>query len=60
MEIREGHSVKWNDGFLLDSLEASKMAAVLPLKKVAVLSLECSVSGGRKWLLPNSGFDCRF
>jgi hypothetical protein len=27
--------VKWNDGFLSDSLEASKTAAELPLKKVA-------------------------
>lgn len=32
-ELREGHSVKWNNGFLLDSLEALKTAAELPLKK---------------------------
>jgi hypothetical protein len=34
-ELREGHSMKWNDGFLSNSLEASKTAAELPLKKVA-------------------------
>ncbi len=42
-EFREGHSVKWNEGLLSDSLEATKMAfgfvfkntvAELPLKKV--------------------------
>jgi hypothetical protein len=42
-ELREGHSVKWNEGLLSDSLEATKMAfgfvfkntvAELPLKKV--------------------------
>jgi len=26
-ELRRGHSVKWNDGLLSDSLEASKMVA---------------------------------
>jgi hypothetical protein len=34
-ELRESHSMNWNDGFRSDSLEALKTAVELPLKKVA-------------------------
>jgi hypothetical protein len=33
-ELRVGHSMLWSDGFLLDSLEASKLSAGLALFKV--------------------------
>jgi hypothetical protein len=33
-ELRVGHSVKWNDGLLSDSLEASKLSMGLVLNKV--------------------------
>lgn len=33
-ELRVGHSVKWNDGLLSDSLEASKLSVGLVLNKV--------------------------
>jgi len=41
MELREGHSVKWNEGLLSDSLKASKTAASFVIKKtVAKHSIE--------------------
>jgi hypothetical protein len=33
-ELRVGHSVKWNDGLLSDSMEASKLSASLVVNKV--------------------------
>jgi hypothetical protein len=33
-ELRVGHSVKWNDGLLSDSMEASKLSASLAVNKV--------------------------
>jgi hypothetical protein len=36
-EFRVGHSVKWNDGLLSDSLEASKLSASLVVNKVLMV-----------------------
>jgi hypothetical protein len=33
-ELRVGHSVKWNDGLLSDSMEASKLSASLAVNKI--------------------------